>query len=91
MVDTPLAEVPLVSMAQAEADPDGFAQAFGQSFQRFGFAMVSDHGVDQGVIDRAWAMTKAFFDLPEDEKRGYFVEGDQQAQLFQAQSGNQSG
>ncbi|MGT2514338.1 isopenicillin N synthase family dioxygenase [Sphingomonas panni] len=75
MADTPLSQVPLISMAQAEQDPDGFARDFGESFQRFGFAMVSDHGVDQGVIDRAWAMTKAFFDLPEEEKRRYFVEG----------------
>jgi isopenicillin N synthase-like dioxygenase len=75
MVDTPLSQVPLVSMAQAEQDPDGFAQAFGESFQRFGFAMVSDHGVDPAVIERAWTMTRAFFDLPEAEKRGYFVEG----------------
>ncbi|HET9511202.1 MAG TPA: 2-oxoglutarate and iron-dependent oxygenase domain-containing protein [Sphingomonas sp.] len=75
MADTPLSQVPLISMAQAEQDPDGFARDFGGSFQRFGFAMVSDHGVDQGVIDRAWAMTKAFFDLPEEEKRRFFIDG----------------
>lgn len=72
---TVLDEIPLVSMADQTADPEGFAAAFGQSFQRFGFAMVSDHGVPQDLIDRAWAMTKAFFDLPEEEKRAYFVEG----------------
>jgi isopenicillin N synthase-like dioxygenase len=70
-----LDEVPLVSMADQAGDPDGFAQAFGQSFQRFGFAVVADHGVPQDLIERAWAMTKAFFDLPEAEKRSYFIEG----------------
>ena len=75
MATTVLDEMPLVSMADQAADPEGFAQAFGRSFQRFGFAMVADHGVPQGLIDRAWAMTKAFFDLPEAEKRAYFVEG----------------
>ncbi|WP_109807807.1 isopenicillin N synthase family dioxygenase [Sphingosinithalassobacter portus] len=75
MLDTPLAQVPLVSLAQAESDPDGFAQAFGDSFKRFGFAMIRDHGVPQELIDRAWATTKAFFDLPEAEKRSYFIEG----------------
>ncbi|MBO9714448.1 2-oxoglutarate and iron-dependent oxygenase domain-containing protein [Sphingomonas sp.] len=75
MLDTPLAEVPLVSMKDQATDPEGFAQAFGQSFQRFGFAMIADHGVPQALIDRAWAMTKDFFALPEEEKRGYFVEG----------------
>jgi isopenicillin N synthase-like dioxygenase len=75
MSDTILAEVPLISMKDQAADPDGFAREIGASFQRFGFAMVSDHGVPQDVVDRAWAMTKAFFALPEDEKRAYFVEG----------------
>jgi isopenicillin N synthase-like dioxygenase len=75
MLDTPLAEVPLVSMKDQASDPDGFAQALGRSFERFGFAMVADHGVPQDVVDRAWAMTKAFFALPEEEKRRYFIEG----------------
>lgn len=75
MSDTLLAEVPLVSLADQKSDPDGFAAALGGSFERFGFAMVSDHGVPQDLIDRAWAATKAFFDLPEEEKRGYFVAG----------------
>jgi isopenicillin N synthase-like dioxygenase len=75
MLDTPLAEVPLVSMKDQASDPDGFAQKFGRSFERFGFAMIADHGVPQHLIDRAWEMTKAFFALPEAEKRGYFIEG----------------
>jgi len=75
MSDTVLAEVPLVSLADQARDPEGFAAALGGSFERFGFAMVSDHGIPQELIDRAWAMTKAFFDLPEDVKRSYFVAG----------------
>jgi len=75
MLDTPLAEVPLVSMKDQASDPDGFAQELGRSFERFGFAMVADHGVPQDVVDRAWATTKAFFALPEEEKRRYFIEG----------------
>lgn len=74
MLDT-LAEIPVLSMADQASDPEGFAQAFGRSFQRFGFAVVRDHGIPQPLIDRAWAETKAFFDLPEVEKRSYFVEG----------------
>lgn len=74
MLDT-LNEIPTLSLADQQSDPEGFARAFGASFQRFGFAVVKDHGVPQALIDRAWAATKAFFDLPEAEKRGYFVEG----------------
>ena len=75
MPDTILAEVPLISMKDQATDPEAFAQALGQSFERFGFAMVADHGVDQKAVDDAWAKTKAFFALPEAEKRAYFVEG----------------
>jgi isopenicillin N synthase-like dioxygenase len=74
MSDT-FADIPALSLADQQADPQGFAQAFGQSFQRFGFAVVRDHGVPQPLIDRAWAMTAAFFALDEDEKRGYFIPG----------------
>jgi hypothetical protein len=72
---TVLDEVPLVSMAEQANDPDGFAQKFGQSFRRFGFAMVADHGVPQELIDRAWAKTKEFFALSEEEKRQYHIPG----------------
>ena len=79
MLDTPTrsttAEVPTLSLADQARDPDGFAAALGGSFERFGFAIVADHGVDDGLIRRAWRATEALFALPEDEKRGYFVEG----------------
>ncbi|AQR74331.1 isopenicillin N synthase family oxygenase [Sphingomonas sp. LM7] len=74
MLDT-LAEIPALSLADQQTDPDGFSRQFGQSFQRFGFAVVRDHGIPDALIERAWAMTKAFFDLPEEVKRGYFVSG----------------
>jgi isopenicillin N synthase-like dioxygenase len=74
MLDT-LAEIPVLSLKEQTGDPEGFAQAFGQSFQRFGFAVVRDHGVPQDLIERAWRQTKAFFDLPEDEKRGHYIPG----------------
>jgi isopenicillin N synthase-like dioxygenase len=75
MPDTVLSQVPLVSLADQASDPEGFAAALGGSFERFGFAMVADHGIPHELVDRAWAMTKAFFDLPEDVKRSYFVAG----------------
>ncbi|WP_333573399.1 isopenicillin N synthase family dioxygenase [Sphingomonas sp.] len=72
MLDTP-AEIPVLSLKAQAGDPEGFAHAFGQSFQRFGFAVVRDHGVPQELIDRAWSLTKAFFDLPEEAKRAHFI------------------
>ncbi len=75
MLDSPLLEVPPLSMKHQASDPDGFAQEFGASFQRFGFAVVSDHGVPEDLVARAWDMTRRYFALPEEEKRGYHVEG----------------
>ena len=78
MLDTPTAldaQVPTLSLADQARDPDGFAKAFGESFERFGFAIVADHGIPQDLIDRAWSETEALFALPEAEKRDYFVAG----------------
>ena len=75
MLDTPLADIRPVSLADQAADPDGFARDFGEAFQRYGFAIVRDHGIDEGLIARAWAATEALFALPEDRKRGWYVPG----------------
>ena len=75
MLDTPAAQVPTLSLATQDTDPDGFAAAFGESFERYGFAIVADHGIPADLIERAWAETKLLFDLPEDEKRGYHIPG----------------
>ena len=52
-----------------------FADALGASFARYGFAVVSDHGLDQGVIDAAIGDAKAFFALPDATKRAYHEPG----------------
>ena len=75
MLDTPLAHVPTLSLKEQQADPDGFAKALGQSFRRFGFAVVADHGVPGDLIARAWKETEALFALPEEEKRRYHQAG----------------
>ncbi|MEN2789742.1 2-oxoglutarate and iron-dependent oxygenase domain-containing protein [Sphingomonas oligophenolica] len=73
MLDTPAAQVPALSLKDEAADPEAFAAALGGSFERFGFAVIADHGVPQDLIDRAWAETAALFGLSEEEKRSYFT------------------
>ena len=51
------------------------ADELGQSFAEYGFAVIRDHGIPQPLIDRAQAMAKAFFDLPEEAKRAYHTPG----------------
>ena len=72
MLDTPSAQVPTLSLADEARDPAAFAAAFGGSFERFGFAVIADHGIPQGLIERAWRLTEEFFALPVEEKRGYY-------------------
>ena len=74
MLDT-LAHVPTLSLADQARDPDGFAHDLGGSFERFGFAVVADHGIDPALVARAWAETEALFALPEAEKRQYHQSG----------------
>ncbi|OYW90038.1 MAG: flavonol synthase, partial [Caulobacterales bacterium 32-67-6] len=62
-----------VSFDDYEADFGGFAQALGDSFTRYGFAVIGDHPLAQPGIEGALAAAKAFFALPEAEKRAYVV------------------
>ncbi len=70
-----LTTVPSVSLKQSDSDPKAFAQAIGRSFERFGFAVVADHGIPADLIARAEEKAKAFFALPEDVKRSYLIAG----------------
>jgi isopenicillin N synthase-like dioxygenase len=64
-----------VSFRLFDTDAAAFAEALGRSFARFGFAVISDHGLDQGRIDAAIQDARAFFALPDDVKRRYRIEG----------------
>lgn len=64
-----------VSMTAYDADFEAFAKALGGSFERYGFAVVADHGLDADLIEAAVADAKAFFALPEEVKRQYHRPG----------------
>lgn len=68
-----LKNLPTLSLASQDRDPEGFAQAFGDSFRTFGFAVITDHGVDRALIDKAWEQTRLLFELPDDVKRSYYT------------------
>lgn len=67
--------LPALSMNTRRADPAAFAKAMGESYARYGFAIVSDHGLDPALIARAQQATKDFFALPDAVKRRYHVQG----------------
>ncbi|MGZ3376038.1 MAG: isopenicillin N synthase family dioxygenase [Phenylobacterium sp.] len=60
-----------VSFAGFESDFDHFSQTLGGSFARFGFAVISDHGIPQARIEAAVEAGKRFFALPEADKLKY--------------------
>lgn len=74
-IDAPASAVPPVSLTLEARDQRAFDAAMRESFERCGFAVLADHGIDQRVIDDALAATKAFFALPDEVKRGYHRPG----------------
>ncbi|HEY8573929.1 isopenicillin N synthase family dioxygenase [Phenylobacterium sp.] len=60
-----------VSFQEFGRDFDRFTQTLGGSFERYGFAVISEHGIPQDRIDAALAATKKFFALPEEKKLKY--------------------
>ena len=67
--------IPPVSMQAYDRDFDGFARDLGWAFERYGFAVISDHGLPQPMLDEALRQTKSLFALPDAVKRAYAVPG----------------
>ncbi len=72
---TTLDSIASVSLTDSDRDPEGFAAAIGGSFERYGFAVVADHGIPAELIARAEEKAKAFFALPDAVKRAYHLSG----------------
>jgi isopenicillin N synthase-like dioxygenase len=66
-----MAAITPVSFALYDSDFNAFAQALGASFERYGFAVVTDTALDQQGIEAAIADAKAFFALPDAIKQNY--------------------
>ena len=71
----PPAAVASVSLGDFARDRDAFAEALGSSFERYGFAVIADHGIPSDLIARAEAAARTLFALPEDVKRAYHAPG----------------
>lgn len=52
-------------------DFEAFTQRLGDSFARWGFAVISNHGMPQAKVEAAIDQTKAFFALPVETKLKY--------------------
>jgi isopenicillin N synthase-like dioxygenase len=64
-----------VSYTLATRDPAAFVERFAGSFERYGFAVVSDHELPQPLIDGCLDRFKDFFAQDESRKLRYHVAG----------------
>ncbi len=64
-----------VSLLESGRDPVAFSAELGRSFERYGFAIIADHGIPASLIARAEEKAKQFFALPEEVKRKYHIAG----------------
>lgn len=68
-------QVPELSLAEwtqgTPASRERFAAALLRGLQRFGFVILTDHGVPVSLLDRAYALAETLFALPEATKRRY--------------------
>lgn len=63
-------QMPVISLDNN--DPNALGAALGGSFGRYGFAVVTDHGLPPELVERAWALTQSLFEQGDDMKRrGY--------------------
>lgn len=67
--------IPPVSYRLYHSDLPAFAEALGQSYARYGFAVVANHDLPQSLIDATLGRFKTFFAWPEEEKRRYHQPG----------------
>ncbi|WP_439534614.1 isopenicillin N synthase family dioxygenase [Polymorphobacter sp.] len=69
------ADITPIPLTLIETDLAAAAAAFGDAFQRTGFALVSDHGIPDSVLRRAQGAAKALFALPPSAKAAYAIPG----------------
>ncbi len=67
--------IPVVSLRDFQhgspAARDAFVGTLGDALQGIGFFALADHGVDAGLIQRAYDISQRLFDLPLTTRQGY--------------------
>jgi isopenicillin N synthase-like dioxygenase len=63
--------VPVLDLRRFESDPAGLVSDAGDAYRKFGFCGFTHHGISDEVIENAYGVFKAFFQLPESVKNRY--------------------
>jgi isopenicillin N synthase-like dioxygenase len=75
-----------ISGAMSGDDINGVADAIYAAALDHGFFYISNHGIDPALMEQAFAVSKAFFDLPEEVKQTVAVDKNQRGWLAQGMS-----
>jgi isopenicillin N synthase-like dioxygenase len=67
--------IPVLSIGDFDGQAGEFSRALGKAWREFGFVGIRDHGIDEALIDRAYAAFREFFALPADIKQRYHQPG----------------
>jgi isopenicillin N synthase-like dioxygenase len=67
--------VPTVSLTLYDGDFEAFVRALGEAYERFGFVILENHGIEQALIERAMERSRAFFARDEACKKKYTLAG----------------
>ncbi|WP_077487806.1 isopenicillin N synthase family dioxygenase [Sinomonas mesophila] len=72
---TAFSEIPIIDIAALVdgSDPQGVAEKIGKSCEEVGFFYVKNHGVPADLVQRMYAATKEFFELPLEVKERLHV------------------
>jgi len=67
--------IPVLDIGEFTGNRDAFTDGLGRAYREYGFAGITGHNLDDGVIDKAYDRFMEFFALPEDVKRKYHQPG----------------
>lgn len=68
-----LSQIPTLDIREFNNDKAAFVEKVGEAYKQFGFCGFSDHGVTDELVERAFKVTQAFFALPTEVKKQYYI------------------
>ena len=68
-------QIPTLDIRRYDTERGRFVAEMGAAYREFGFCCITGHGIEAASIERAYAVFRQFFALPDAVKRKYHVAG----------------
>jgi isopenicillin N synthase-like dioxygenase len=68
-----LSKIPTLDITLFNTDKAAFVDKIGEAYKQYGFCGISDHGVTDELVQKAFDVTQAFFALPTEVKQRYYI------------------